>query len=71
MNVNGKTAVVTGAASGIGKALAQRFAKEGLVFVDDREGGVIELGGLADDAFAVACPAELGHGSRLSPRASR
>ena len=29
MNVNGKTTVVTGAASGIGKALAQRFAKEG------------------------------------------
>ena len=29
MNVNGKIVVVTGAASGIGKALAERFAREG------------------------------------------
>ena len=29
MNVKDKVVVVTGAASGIGKALAERFAKEG------------------------------------------
>ena len=29
MNVNGKTVVVTGGASGIGRAMAERFAKLG------------------------------------------
>ena len=40
MRVEGKIVVVTGAASGIGKALAERFAKEGakLVVCADRNG---------------------------------
>jgi NAD(P)-dependent dehydrogenase (short-subunit alcohol dehydrogenase family) len=47
MNVNGKIVVVTGAASGIGKALAQRFAKEGaeaLVLADMNLEGVQATG---------------------------
>ena len=37
MNVNDKTVVVTGAASGIGKALSVRFAEDGArVVVADR-----------------------------------
>src|SRR5262249_37012702 len=49
----GKTAVVTGAASGIGRALAERFVKEGMnVVLADHDAGALEktraaIGGIA------------------------
>jgi NAD(P)-dependent dehydrogenase (short-subunit alcohol dehydrogenase family) len=53
MKLQGKTAIVTGAASGIGRALARRFAQEGArVAVADLQAGPLEavakeVGGLA------------------------
>jgi NAD(P)-dependent dehydrogenase (short-subunit alcohol dehydrogenase family) len=48
----GKVAVVTGAASGIGRALALRFAAEGmtLMLADVDHGGLAETAALAGDA---------------------
>jgi NAD(P)-dependent dehydrogenase (short-subunit alcohol dehydrogenase family) len=55
MNVKDKVIVVTGAASGIGKALAQRFAKEGaaaLVIADMNGQGAADVtAGLKRDTF--------------------
>ncbi|SDH88287.1 SDR family NAD(P)-dependent oxidoreductase [Nonomuraea jiangxiensis] len=50
--LSGKVAVVTGAASGIGRALALRFAAEGmtLMLADVDHGGLAETAGLAGDA---------------------
>ena len=53
MKLEGKTAVITGAAGGIGRAIAQRYAEEGAtVVVTDRN---------RDRASGVA--AEIGHGA--------
>jgi NAD(P)-dependent dehydrogenase (short-subunit alcohol dehydrogenase family) len=57
MQVKGKVAVVTGAAGGIGEAVARRYAKEGArgVVVADMDRGRVE--GVARDigGLAVAC----------------
>ncbi len=61
MKLKDRTAVITGAASGIGKAIALEFAKEGAktVIVDmNREKGmevVDEIKKIHDDAFFVEC----------------
>jgi NAD(P)-dependent dehydrogenase (short-subunit alcohol dehydrogenase family) len=56
--LSGKSALVTGAASGIGRAVATRFAREGalVAFVDrDRDGAAAAVAGLdgGTDAYAL------------------
>jgi 3-oxoacyl-[acyl-carrier protein] reductase len=58
MKLNGKVAIVTGAASGFGRAIAERFALEGarVVLADINGAGVREVAGeLGDSAVAVTC----------------
>jgi NAD(P)-dependent dehydrogenase (short-subunit alcohol dehydrogenase family) len=55
MRLAGKTAIVTGAASGIGRGIAQRFSAEGAqVVLVDRDAS-----GLEETAAALAQPAEI------------
>jgi len=58
MKLEGKVAVVTGAASGFGRAIAERFALEGarVVLADINGAGVRELAAqLGDTVVAVTC----------------
>lgn len=56
MDVNGKTVIVTGSARGIGKALVQRFAKEGArVVVSDLEEVAAQQVADPIGGLAVAC----------------
>ncbi|MFC0678768.1 SDR family NAD(P)-dependent oxidoreductase [Lysobacter korlensis] len=54
--LTGKTALVTGAAAGIGKAVADRFAAEGarVIYADRNEAGAAEAAGSAPDRRPVA-----------------
>ena len=57
MKVQGKVCVVTGAAGGIGEAIARRYAKEGAkgVVVADRDAGRLETVAKDIKGVAVAC----------------
>ena len=54
--LSGKTALVTGAAIGIGRAVADRFATEGarVIYADRNEAGAAEAAGADPDRHAVA-----------------
>ena len=57
MKVKGKVCVVTGAAGGIGEAIARRYAKEGAkgVVVADRDAGRLQAVAADIGGLAVAC----------------
>ncbi|MGH8429007.1 MAG: SDR family oxidoreductase [Solimonas sp.] len=57
MKVKGKVCIVTGAAGGIGEAIARRYAKEGAkgVVVADRDAGRLDTVAKAVGGVAVAC----------------
>ena len=71
MKLEGKVAVVTGAASGIGRALARRFAAEGGagVVCADREAAGVEA--VADEIGGVAVVADVSSESAVGSLVSR
>ena len=73
--LRGKTAVVTGAASGIGRALAHRFAAEGMqVVLADIEPGPLEEAAAAlrdEGATVLAVPTDVSRGDQVQALADR
>lgn len=65
MQIKDKVVVVTGAASGIGRSLCERFAKEGaaaIVVSDVNAVGIAEtVGRIANDTEAVGIPCDVGN----------
>ena len=63
MRLQGKTAVVTGAASGFGRGIAETFAREGArvaVLDIDAEGAAKVARGIGEAAIAIACDVSQG-----------
>ena len=71
MRIEGKVAVVTGAASGIGRALARRFKAEGaagLALADLKEGPLAEV---AAEVGGIAVPADVSRESDIANLVAR
>lgn len=67
MQLTGKTAIVTGAASGFGKGIAERFDREGArVAVIDLDGNVAEEVAGTLDGQAIALTADVSQASDVS-----
>ena len=72
MRLQGKVAIVTGAARGIGLAIAQRFVKEGArVALADRLAAEVETEAGRLGAYALAVPTDVGDSGEVRRLVSR